>query len=172
MTIQIVGYAASGKSTFAQKLKTHYQLPLLHIDKIAFEPGWIEVDRPKVEEGIRAFMKTHDNWIIDGLYRRLATERFDQCDQLFIFDFNRFRCLLSAIQRRIHYHNKERESIASGCKEKLDPSFIMWILFRGRTRKSKALFKLFKETYKDKVVVFKNRREVNRYLCALEDQNP
>lgn len=168
MKIQIVGYAASGKSTFAQKLQKHYDLPLLHIDTIAFGPGWTEVERPLVEEGIRGFIATHENWIIDGLYRRLATERFDDCDQLFIFDFNRFRCLFAAIERRIRYHNKERESIASGCKERLDPSFVMWILYHGRKKNSRELLKSFKQRYKDKVVVFKNRQQVDRYLASLE----
>jgi adenylate kinase family enzyme len=167
MKILIVGYAASGKSTFARKLRDHYNLPLLHIDTVSFDPGWVDVDRAVVEERIRAFMKDHDDWVIDGLYRRLATERFDMCDQLFIFDFNRFRCLWSAITRRIKYHNKERESVAPGCKEKLDPGFIWWILHTGRKKNSRELFKTFKSRYKDKTVVFRNRRDVRRHLESI-----
>ncbi|MBE0701313.1 MAG: DNA topology modulation protein FlaR [Acholeplasmataceae bacterium] len=167
MKIQIVGYAASGKSTFAKKLQTHYQLPLLHIDTIFFSPNWVERNKTSVEQEIRVFMQ-QDRWIIDGLYRRLATERFDACDQLFIFDFNRFKCLYGAIARRFKYHKQQRDSIAKGCKEKLDFGFLWWILFSGRKKNSRNLIKRYKMDYKDKVVVFKNRRQIDRYLKSID----
>ncbi len=167
MKIQVVGYAASGKSTFAKQLKKHHGLPLLHIDTIFFGPSWVERDRDVVEQEIRAFM-TQDDWIIDGQYRYMATERYDECDQLFIFEFSRFTCLFNAIVRRFKYHNKVRDSIAPGCKEKLDPGFVMWILWTGRTKASRDLIKRQKTLYKDKVVVFKNRRQVKRYLMHLD----
>ncbi|MFP4187018.1 MAG: topology modulation protein [Acholeplasmataceae bacterium] len=163
MKIQIVGYSASGKSTFAKKLHEHYGFPLLHIDRVFFAPNWKKRDRAVVEQEVREFME-QDDWIIDGLYRYIAVERFRICDQLFIFDFNRFKCLFSAIARRIKYRKKQRDSIAEGCKERLTLSFLMWILFTGRKKNSRNLIKYFKEVYADKVIVFKNRRQIRAYL--------
>jgi adenylate kinase family enzyme len=166
MKILVIGYSSSGKSTFAKRLGNHYELPVLHIDTIFFGPNWVDRDKDVVESEIRAFMK-QDKWVIDGMYRKLATERYDQCDQLFIFNFNRFKCLYGAIVRRFKYHNQNRESIADGCKERLNLSFIWWILFNGRTKESKKLLKKHMETYKDKVVVFKNRKQTNKYLASI-----
>ncbi len=166
MKILVVGHSSSGKSTFAKRLAEHYQLPVLHIDRIFFGPNWSRRDKLSVENEIQTFIK-QENWISDGLYRKYANERFDLCDQLFIFDFNRFKCLYGAIIRRIKYNNQNRDTIADGCKEKLDLSFIWWILFKGRTKESKALFKLYKEKYKDKVIVFKNRKQINVYLKSI-----
>jgi len=171
MKILVVGHSSSGKSTFAKRLAQHYQIPILHIDKVYFGPNWSRRDKDQVEHEVMDFMQ-QDQWLIDGLYRRYATDRFDACDQLFIFDFNRFKCLYGAIIRRIKYHNKNRDTIADGCKERLNLSFIWWILFNGRTKKSRDLLKHFKEKYKDKVVVFKNRKQINNYLLSIGYQGP
>jgi adenylate kinase family enzyme len=92
MKIMVIGYSSSGKSTFSKRLSRCYNAPILHIDRIFFAPNWVERDKKLVEQEIRDFMN-QDDWIIDGLYRKLATERFEIADQIFIFDFNRFKCL-------------------------------------------------------------------------------
>jgi len=166
MKISVIGYSSSGKSTFSKRLKSIYNIPLLHIDKIYFETNWVERDTKKVENEILEFTKL-DSWIIDGLYRKIATNRFDEADQIFIFNFNRFKCLYGAIYRRIKFHNQVRDSIAEGCKERLNLSFIFWILFKGRTKKSKNLIKHFQKTYKDKVITFKSRKQANNYLTKI-----
>lgn len=163
MKISIIGHSSSGKSTFAKRLAQITMAPVLHIDKIFFAPNWVERDGVIVEQEIRDFMR-QDSWIIDGFYRRLATERFDEADQLFIFDFNRFKCLYGAIVRRLKYHNQNRDSVCDGCKERLNPGFVWWILFEGRNKASRLKFKYMKETYKDKAIIFKNRKQVNDYL--------
>jgi len=166
MRILVAGYSSSGKSTFSKKLASHYQIDVLHIDSIYFGANWSTRDKNIVKKEIYEFMKK-DQWIIDGQYRKLALERYDMCDQLFLFDFNRFKCLYGAIVRRIKYHKKNRDSIAKGCVERLNFSFIWWILFSGRKKDSKALMKLYKEKYKDKVIVFKNRKQVRNYLKSI-----
>ncbi|MBU1141376.1 MAG: DNA topology modulation protein FlaR [Firmicutes bacterium] len=166
MKILVVGHSSSGKSTFSKRLAEHYQMPVLHIDRIFFGPHWVRRDRTLVEQEIQSFMN-QEQWVIDGLYRKYAKQRFDDCDQLFIFDFNRFKCLYGAVIRRIRYHNQNRDTVAEGCRERLNPSFIWWILFNGRTRKSRDLFNEYKKKYKDKVIVFKNRKQINAYLILI-----
>jgi len=163
MKVMVIGYSGSGKSTFSKRFSSVYDLPILHLDRIFFGPNWIERDKKIVEQEIRDFMK-QPNWLIDGHYRHLAKERFIESTQIFIFDFNRFKCLYGAVLRRIKHHNKSRDSIADGCKERLNLSFIWWILHTGRKKDTKVLLKGYQETYKDKVVVFKSRRQVSLYL--------
>jgi adenylate kinase family enzyme len=170
MKILVVGYSSSGKSTFSKRLSRFYNIPVLHIDKIFFGPNWIERDKTVVEAEIRAFMK-QDSYIIDGQYRKLAQERFDQADQIFIFDYNRFKCLYGALKRRIKYHNQNRDTIADGCKERLNLSFVWWILHGGRKKDSKALLKSYKVQYHDKVIVFKKRKETDQYLRSIGYQD-
>jgi len=163
MKISVIGHSSSGKSTFSKRLAEVYGYPVLHIDKIFFEANWVERDKKVVESEIRSFMDSQ-NWIIDGFYRKLATERFDEADQIFVFNFNRFKCLYGAIVRRLKYHNQNRDSVCVGCKERLNFSFVWWILFGGRKKDSRNLLKRFEQDYKDKIVIFKTRKQANHYL--------
>ena len=163
MKIQITGYSSSGKSTFAKKIAKHYQLPLLHIDTIYFKENWQKRDKHVIEKEIYDFIQK-EAWIVDGQYRYLVPERYDVCDQIFIFNFNRFKCLYGAIKRRLKYRRKQRDSIAKGCRERLDLSFVKWILWDGRKKDSRNLIKSIIAAHQDKTIVFKNRRQVNRYL--------
>lgn len=166
MKIAVIGHSSSGKSTFSKRLSSVYQIPVLHIDKIFFEPNWVERDKKVVEAEIRDFMKG-EQWIIDGFYRKLATERFELADKIFIFDFNRFKCLYGAIVRRFKYHNQNRDSVCVGCKERLNLSFIWWILFGGRKKDSKELLKRFEIEHKDKIIIFRTRKQANTYLRSI-----
>jgi adenylate kinase family enzyme len=163
MKVMVIGYSGSGKSTFAKRFSSLYDLPILHLDRVFFGPNWVERDKTVVETEIRSFMK-QDHWMIDGHYRHLAKERFQESTHIFIFDFNRFKCLYGAIIRRIKHHNKSRDSIADGCKERLNLSFIWWILYTGRKKDTKVLLKGYQKTYSEKVIVFKSRRQVSLYL--------
>ncbi len=171
MKIMVIGYSGSGKSTFSKRLASVYRLPVLHLDRIFFGPNWVERDKPTVEKEIRSFMQ-QENWLIDGHYRHLAKERFEQATTIYLFDFNRLTCLFGAIKRRIKYHNQSRDTIADGCKERLNPSFIWWILWTGRKKDTKMLLKQYQVQYQGKIVVFKNRRQANHHLRSIGYSGP
>lgn len=44
MKIAILGYSGSGKSTLARRLGEQYGIPVLHLDRVQFLPGWRERD--------------------------------------------------------------------------------------------------------------------------------
>ena len=166
MKIQICGYSASGKSTFAKKLKEIYQVEVLHLDKIHFSSGWIERSNEEMSEDVLQFIKRED-WIIDGNYTKIAPQRFDECNQLFYFNFNRFKCITNAIKRYFKHRHTTREDMAQGCEEKLDLEYIGWILFRGRRRKNRLWKKKLKENYQEKIIFFTKQKQVDSYLEKL-----
>lgn len=168
MKIQILGYSGSGKSTFAQELSKIYKIEQTHIDKLYFKDNWIEKDDKEVIESLSKIINK-DNWIVDGNYTRLlGNERNELADQIFIFEFNRFRCLINVVKRRIRYNKKVRPSTAPNCIEKLDFQFLKWILKDGRTVKVKNYRNNLKAKYSNKIITFKNHRQVNKYLKAIK----
>lgn len=170
MKICVIGYAGAGKSSFARKLGELYQIDVCHIDTLQYAPGWVERN-PKVRDSELSQVVDKENWIIDGNYSRAVPKRFPDADQLFIFNFNRMKCLYGALVRRIQYHNKNRESMTEGNKERLNFEFIMWILFQSRTKKRKGFYQYLKSTFPDKVITFRKRAEVNAYLLSIGIQN-
>ena len=99
MKIVIIGYSGGGKSTLAQTLGSHYNIPVLHLDSVHFKPAWVERDDNESNEIVRKFIKENDSWIIDGNYRKIAPERFDLADQLIFLNYNRFFCVRSVLKR-------------------------------------------------------------------------
>ena len=170
MKIAIIGYAGSGKSTLADIISKKLNLPLLHIDKISFLPNWIENSSLERVNAMQEFLTSNpDSWVIDGSYSKvLYEERMEEADQIIFLNFNRFVCYYSALKRAIKYRNKQRESAPEGCKEKFSLSFQWWLLFGSRTRKRKKLFFDTVDKYKNKMIILKNRKEVNQYILSIK----
>lgn len=170
MKIAIIGYSGSGKSTLATELGKIYHLPILHMDKIAFYPNWVEKDDEKRKEELASFLNENpDHWVIDGNYNHIYyNERMSQADLIIFMNFNRFVCYFSALKRAIKYSNKVRESAPEKCKEKFSLSFQRWILFEGRTKHRKSKYQKVKLKYPNKFLEFKSRKKVNEYINILK----
>ncbi|MDD3171559.1 MAG: AAA family ATPase [Bacilli bacterium] len=166
MKIQICGFSGSGKSTFARELSEKYNIKVLHLDSVHFTSGWVERANEDMDKDVREFIKNKD-WIIDGNYSKIALNRFEECDKIFYFNFNRIVCLINAIKRYQKYKNKVRVDMAEGCPEKLDLEFIKWILYKGRKKAQRERLTRYKNEYGNKLIIFNNQKDVKRYLEAL-----
>lgn len=165
MKIVITGFSGAGKSTLAKNLGKHYNIPVLHLDAYHFKENWQERDKTEFEQIVQDFMKNNESWIIDGNYRRIATNRFEACDQLFLLYYNRFFCLKSVIKRYKHYKGKTRPDIADGCEEKIDREFLFWVLCKGRTKQRRK--QLINRAKSHKCgLIFKNRKQLFKYYDA------
>ena len=69
--ILVLGGCGSGKSTFARRLGDLTGLPVVHLDREYFSPGWVEPER---ESWVRRLSEiaARERWIIDGNHVRKA----------------------------------------------------------------------------------------------------
>jgi adenylate kinase family enzyme len=163
MKIAVIGYSGSGKSTLAKKMHDVYQLPLLYLDTVQFENDWKERDRDEAVSMVRQFMAQSD-WIIDGNYKSfLQEERMAAADKIVFMDFSRWNCLYRAVHRYFQYRNTSRESIASGCIEKIDAEFVWWILYQGRTGEKRQRYHKIMRKYPEKMTVIRNQKELDAF---------
>lgn len=167
MKISIIGYSGTGKSTFGSNLSTIHNINVTHLDQLFFNPNWEEVDRTLFQSRIDEVL-IKDTWILEGNYSRHSLQRLEESDEIFIFRFNRFRSLYNLIKRRIKYNNKVRPSAAKGCYEQLDLTFIKFVLYDSRKKERKIYFNNIIQKYSSKVIVFKNHKQVNKYLKNLK----
>lgn len=168
MRIAVLGYSGAGKSTLARALGERYTIPVLHLDTVQFTPGWLERDREEAQRMVHAFMKNPE-WVIDGNYSKFEYQRrLEEADQIIFLDFPRFTCLFRAVRRYFSFRGKHRPDMADGCNEKLDPEFVWWLLWKGRTRKKRERFQCILDTYPEKTVVLKNQKGLDRYLKRLQ----
>lgn len=171
MKIAVIGYSGAGKSTLAKQLGEYYGLPVLFLDCVQFTAGWQLRDREEALSLVDTFMK-QDGWVIDGNYRQFfQARRLEEADRILFLNFSRFYCLLQAMRRYHHNKGKTRSDMADGCIEKMDAEFVKWILWDGRIRKRKKHYRWITQTYRDKTVVLKSRRQVRKFLAALQSKN-
>lgn len=160
----IIGYSGSGKSTLAKALNEKYKGKLLYLDTLHWLPNWVEKDNDLELKEFNDFLDHNEDWIIDGNYFKLnLNRRLEESDKIILLLLNRFCCLSRAIKRRNKYKHKSRESMTVGCDEKIDFSFLMWIMFKGRTRKRKNVYNDIINKYSNKAIVIRNKKELKDF---------
>ena len=170
--ITIIGVSGSGKSYFTKKLAEKIGLPVFHMDQLFWKANWVmenkEVFNAKVIEVTQG-----ERWITDGNFtshKQILHERLQRADTIFFFDFNPYVCAWRVLLRRFEHWGKRRPDMAEGCIEGFDPEFVKflrWILNFRRHTKPKVLAAIKETGSVSKVVTFKNRGAVNRYLKSL-----
>ena len=166
MKIAVIGYSGGGKSTLADRLSQKYRIPVLYMDTVHWLPGWQMRTREQKDAIVGEFLDAHaaDGWVIDGTYSKQHFDRrMSEADQIIIMSFNRFACLCRVVKRYRTYKGRTREDMGEGCNEKIDLDFVMWVLFRGRTKAVRQRYRNVVEKYGDKVTVIKNQRRLDTF---------
>lgn len=164
MKIAIIGCPGSGKSTLAFKIHTILGIPLLHLDKYFWQPGW---QRPDREE----FRKIHDQlcdqkeWIIEGMSVRLFEYRAKQADVIIFLDIPLYVCLYRIFKRALLNFGKECFSSAPGCPERLpDWEFLKYVLCFNKKYKPEVEKLLHYYKGQKKIFVVKNNVDLNEII--------
>lgn len=166
MRILIIGYSGAGKSTLAKKLGEIYKINVLHMDNVAFNEDFTNKLDEEKEKLTQEFISLNSDWVIDGNYSRICKERFALADKIIFLNFNRFFCYFSGLKRYIENKGKIRDSFP--CKERFGLEFQWWILFKGRTKSKRQQYLTNMNLVNGEKIVFKNRRQVNKYIQMLE----
>ena len=162
--IMVIGCCGAGKSTLSFKLQEQLNLPLYHLDKLFWKPGWIQADR---NEFIAKHQEIIHNqkWIIDGNYSFTMADRLEQADLIIFIDLPRWRCIWGVLKRRIQNKNKSRPDMASGCDERLEWEFTkyVWNFHRDQL----PLLKQQLTQINKPIHTITNRKQIDRLLNSL-----
>ena len=165
--IAIVGCGGAGKSTLALQLSEILRLPVIHLDKEFWQPGWKM--RPKEEEReILEKVARQDEWIIDGNYQATMSTRFEAADTIIFLDFPTLLCLRRVIKRFFKYRGTTRPDMTAGCPEKLDWEFIGWIISYRYSYRPIVFKKIAQYAPHCKVLVFTKPAQAELFLADLE----
>ena len=161
--IMIIGSCGSGKSTLSIELCQILNLPLIHLDKEYWKPGWIETPKDEWNEKVNNFVLNED-WIIDGNYNDTLDIRFKRANTVIFLDYSRYICLYGIIKRALLSFGKNRIDMGVGCKEKVpDLQFIKFVWEFPKKSKPKIYNKL--NEYKNlNHIILSNRKETNNFI--------
>jgi adenylate kinase family enzyme len=160
----IIGSPGAGKSTLAAQVARLTGLPLIHLDRLHWKPGWVESGKEefdaKVSEAIAG-----PRWLIEGNYGRTLPLRLTRADTVVDLDLPRWQCVLGVFRRAIAYRGRTRSDMAPDCPEQLNWEFVVYTIRfggRGRRRIEQALRGFAGTRFR-----LRSRREVRRFLDGL-----
>jgi len=103
-----VGNGGSGKTWLANRIAELTGLPLYHLDKQLWLPGWKMCDQASFVAWQQSVMDGA-SWIIEGEHDPTTSLRFCAADLVIVMDMNRLVCLARVLRRA----GKPREDIPS-----------------------------------------------------------
>ena len=163
--VMIIGCGGAGKSTLARQLGEKTGLPVVHLDKLFWTPGWVSLSREEFDKVHREAI-VQEKWIIDGNFDRTMPERIQRCDTVVYLDFSRFTCLLGVAKRILTTYGKVRPDMGEGCPERFDWEFLQWVWnFNGSKREKN--YRLLDQCCDKEIYILKNRRNVKRFLAQI-----
>ena len=160
----IIGCGGAGKSTLARKLGDRTGIPVVHLDRLFWKPGWVERTPEEFDPIVQGELEK-DTWIMDGNFNRTMPQRIARCDTVIYLDFSRVACLLGVVKRVLT--GKVRPDMGEGCPERVDFEFLKWVWNYNKNKRERN-YRLLNEATHAERIVLKNRRSVRRFLKTLE----
>ena len=164
--VLVIGIPGAGKSTFAQALAQSTGLPLIHLDKEFWRPGWVQTPRPEWRAKV-AELAARDRWIMDGNYDSSLDLRLPCADTAVWFDYPMLRCLGRAMRRAVTGYGRVRSDMGEGCPERIDLEFLRYIWTFNVKERPRVVASLERFGCHIDPVVFRRDRDAARFLCGL-----
>lgn len=161
--IAVIGCAGSGKSTLARELGQRLGLPVIHLDRLYWRPGWEATPPDEWREIVRQ-ATAQDQWVIDGNYSSTMDLRLARADTVVFLDFPTAVCTWRVLKRWASQRGRQREDVGEGCPEKVDLEFLKWI-WGYRKRSRPGTLRMLSEKKDGQVFVLRNAEEVAHFLA-------
>jgi adenylate kinase family enzyme len=107
-----------------------------------------------------------EKWIMDGNFDRTIPRRLQRCDTVIYLDFSRFACLMGVLKRILTTYGTVRPDMGEGCPERIDLDFLKWVWNFNKNKRQRN-HRLLKEASGVEIHIFKNRRQLKRFLKTL-----
>src|SRR5262245_12089231 len=165
--VLVIGPGGAGKSTFARELGARTGLPVVHLDRLYWRPGWDPTPTEEWEEVVRDTI-SGERWVVDGNYGGTMALRLAAADTVIFLDVPRRTCLRRVYSRAFRGLGRQRADLGSGCAEKLpDLEFLRWIWTYPAKRRPGVLAQLADfERRGGRVVVLRSPAEARAFLDA------
>ena len=119
----VIGGPGSGKSTLARNLGQVTGLPVHHMDRIHWMPGWVERTKADKVPLARA-IEAQEAWIFEGGLSATFAERAARADRIIWLDLPSPVRLWRVIKRIAGGYGRTRPDLPADCPERIDLAFL------------------------------------------------
>jgi adenylate kinase family enzyme len=124
--VLVLGGSGAGKSTFARRLAAILQLPVVHLDRHFWRPGWKMPDMQEWRATV-AELAAGAEWIMDGNYSNTYDLRMPRADTIIWLDFPRAICMRRVLARTLKGYGRTRPDLPDECPERFDFGFLRFV---------------------------------------------
>lgn len=163
--ILIIGSSGAGKSTLSKHLSEKWNLPLVHLDALFWNEGWVPTPKPEFKEKIQAVLE-QDAWIVDGNFDSTLELRASYADLIIFLDFSKLLCTFRVFKRAWMYRGKTRADMAPGCNEKIDVEFAKWVWRFPKDVRPHTL-QVLRNVKDTDICILRNPKEVEGFLMTV-----
>jgi adenylate kinase family enzyme len=164
--ILVIGPSGAGKSTLARRLGAITGLPVIHLDRVYWNAGWVPTPDEEFRSRLAALLREPE-WIIDGAYVTTQEERLSYSDAVVFLDFPPRVYRYRVLKRIASTYGRARPDLAPGCPEKLDWEFLRWVWRWHHDIRPDVLRRL--GGAREKLVTLTTGLEVDRFMAAVAD---
>ena len=164
--ILVIGSPGAGKSTLASRLAGRLNLPLIHLDREYFGPGWTMPSKEQWRERVKA-LAAQPAWVMDGNYASTFDLRVPRATAIIWLDLPRWKCSLSVLWRVVRNYGRPRPDLGTAGPERFDWSFMRWIWSYPRKMRPKTIRMLQRLRPDQRVYVLRSHSDIPALEAAL-----
>lgn len=131
----LLGAGGAGKTTLALELGRILSLPIIHLDRHYWSPGWVPPPDTAWDAKVEDLVQ-QDEWIMDGNYSRTLDLRLPRAQAVILLDLPPTVCLWGIVRRGAFRRGRARKDLPEGCMEHFpNLEFLLYVAtYRWRSR--------------------------------------
>jgi adenylate kinase family enzyme len=162
----VLGPGGAGKSVLSRELAAITGLPLIHLDREFWKPGWVKPERDEWL-GTLDRLLAGDAWIADGTHVDTLDHRLRRADGAIVLDYSRWVAVRGVATRLLQHEGRHRADLAPGCRNRLDRVYANWVWTYRRVTRPKVAAALANHDDHVAVTTLRSRRHAERWLDDL-----
>jgi adenylate kinase family enzyme len=172
--VAILGSAGAGKSWLARELAVALELPVVHLDRLYWKPGWV----PTPDHEWKAIQRREverESWIADGLQEGrvgMPHHWLDAADTIVFIDASLLTCIWRVVRRRLD--SQAGPEMPADCKPapfyRAFPKFLRLLWLYRRTVRGDVLVELERRQHRQHVAVLRSGDDVRRFIRDVRSQ--
>jgi adenylate kinase family enzyme len=164
--VVVLGAGGAGKTELAHAIARRAGLPIVHLDRIFWRPGWKLAPREEARGALDAAV-ARERWIVDGNFLSAGDARFERADTVVFLDLPRTTCIARVLRRAVRDRRRGRPDLPEDCREGFDWAFLKWIWRFSRDDRPRIMERL--ERTPAEVVHLRSAADVRGYVESLRE---